>query len=37
MAGSFRRRLLTIAALALLACGAAIVAILYLSRTTMDD
>jgi len=37
MAGSFRRRLLTIAALAVLACGAAIVAILYLSRTTMDE
>jgi signal transduction histidine kinase len=37
MAGSFRRRLFTIAALAVLACGAAIVAILYLSRTTMDE
>jgi signal transduction histidine kinase len=37
MAGSFRRRLLTIAALAVLACGAAIVAILYLSRTQMEE
>ncbi len=37
MAGSFRRRLLTIAVLTVLACGAAIMAILYLSRTTMDE
>ena len=37
MAGSFRRRLLTIAALTVLACGAAITAILFLSRTTMEE
>ena len=37
MAGSFRRRLLTIAALTALACGAAITAILFLSRTTMQE
>lgn len=36
MTGSFRRRLLAIAALTLLACGAAIVAILTLSRMTME-
>jgi signal transduction histidine kinase len=36
MTGSFRRRLLAIAALTLLACGAAIVAILILSRMTME-
>jgi signal transduction histidine kinase len=37
MAGSFRRRLLTIAVLTVLACGAAIMAILFLSRSTMDE
>ena len=37
MAGSFRRRLLAIAALTVLACGAAITAILFLSRTTSDE
>jgi signal transduction histidine kinase len=37
MAGSFRRRLLTIAALTALACGAAIVAILFLARITIED
>jgi signal transduction histidine kinase len=37
MAGSFRRRLLTIAVLTVLACGAAIIAILFLSRATMDE
>ncbi len=37
MAGSFRRRLLTIAVLTVLACGAAILAILLLSRATMDE
>jgi hypothetical protein len=36
MTGSFRRRLLAIAALTLLACGAAIVTILILSRITME-
>jgi signal transduction histidine kinase len=36
MRGSFRRRLLAIAALTLLACGAAIVAVLILSKMTME-
>ncbi|HEY3822715.1 MAG TPA: HAMP domain-containing sensor histidine kinase [Polyangiaceae bacterium] len=36
MAGSFRRRLFAITALTVLACAAAITAILYLARTTHD-
>jgi signal transduction histidine kinase len=37
MAGSFRRRLLMIASLAVLACGAALAAILVLSRTATEE
>jgi signal transduction histidine kinase len=37
MAGSFRRRLLSIAALTVVVCGAAITAILFLARTTMEE
>src|ERR1700690_1223770 len=37
MVGSFRRRLLAIAALTVLACGVAISAILFLARMTLDD
>jgi signal transduction histidine kinase len=37
MAGSFRRRLLAIAALTVMVCAAAIAAILYLARTTLDE
>lgn len=37
MAGSFRRRLLAIAALTVLVCAAAITAILFLARATLDE
>jgi signal transduction histidine kinase len=37
MVGSFRRRLIAIAAFTVLACAAAITAILYLARTTMEE
>jgi signal transduction histidine kinase len=37
MDGSFRRRLLTIATLTVLVCGAAITALLFLSRTTREE
>src|SRR5450759_3673641 len=37
MAGSFRRRLLAIAAFTVLACGAAIIAVLSLGRITIDE
>jgi signal transduction histidine kinase len=37
MAGSFRRRLLAIASLTVLVCAAAISAILYLARTTLEE
>ena len=37
MAGSFRRRLFAIAALTVIVCGAASIAILFLSRMTLDE